>query len=54
MIAMGSVPQNEDLYFKAKKQFITKYRIGKNENIKITCEKELKHIKDEYIFLNVL
>ncbi len=54
MIAMGSIPQNEDLYFEAKKQFLTKYRIGKNENVKTTCDKELQHIKDKYISLNAL
>jgi len=51
---MGSVPQNEDLYFEAKMQFLAKYRIGKNENVKTTCDKELEHIKDKYISLNAL
>lgn len=49
MIAMGSLPKDEDLYFKAKKQFMDKYRIGKNENIRITCDDELSHIKDAYL-----
>tara|TARA_R110002050_G_C8646282_1_gene489818 strand:+ start:163 stop:387 length:225 start_codon:yes stop_codon:yes gene_type:complete len=49
MIAMGSVPKNEDLYFKAKKQFMAKNRIGKNENVKTTCDDEFSHIKDAYL-----
>jgi len=49
MIAMGSIPGNEDLYFQAKKQFMAKYRIGKNENIKTTCDDEFLHINDAYL-----
>ena len=54
MIAMGSVPQNEDLYFQARKQFLTKHRIRKSEKIKTTCDEEFKEIKNKYIELNAL
>ncbi len=54
MIAMGSVPANEDLYFEAKKRFIKKHRIGENEKVKTTCDKDYQDIKDRYYSLNAL
>ena len=54
IIAMGSVPKDEDLYFEAKKQFLAKHRICKNEKIKTTCDKEFEHISNKYFSLNAL
>lgn len=53
MIAMGSVPSNEDLYFEIQERFKKKYRIGKNEQVKTTCDKDYQDIKDRYNSLNV-
>jgi hypothetical protein len=54
MIAMGSVPENEDLYFETKKRFMQKHRIGNNEKIKTTCDNDYQDIKDRYYSLNAL
>lgn len=54
MIAMGGIPENEDLYFETKKRFMKKQRIGKNEKVKTTCDKDYQDIKDRYYSLNAL
>lgn len=54
MIAMGSIPANEDLYFEAKKRFKKIHRIDKCYKIKITCDKDYQDIKDRYLSLNAL
>jgi len=54
MIAMGSVPKNEDLYFEARRRFKQKHRIGKNEKVKTTCDKDYQDIKNKYHSLNAL
>jgi hypothetical protein len=54
MIAIGSVPANEDLYFETKKRFLKKHRIPKNTKIKTSCDNDYQDIKDRYYSLNDL
>jgi hypothetical protein len=54
MIAMGSIPANEDLYFEAKKRFKKIHRIDKCYKIKTTCDKDYQDIKEKYLSLNAL
>lgn len=51
MIAMGSIPKDEDLYFKARKQFMDDHGIKNDDNIETTCDRDFDHIKKGYIEL---
>lgn len=49
MIAMGSIPKDENLYAKARQRFLKKFRIRENQQIPLTCEKEFGDIRDAYL-----
>jgi len=52
MIAMGMVPENENLYFEAKDIFLSKYEITSDDKINIEADSLLEDIKNKYYELS--